>query len=225
MRNKSIKKIHVLVAAAICAAFLASADRARSEDPDPVLAYYWKNAGEAARAIDPAQAGIAYVLTARTFCHRIGPGGSIAATDTAFCDYYYTGDNLDSFKVEAGKEACAKRTDLSYPYIFDNAYALSLFPNDTGGPGLAIGLTSDTATAAQPDGLVVIDRNDYAMRNLYLYYPAKEGYRRFTRSFRFVEFEGYLFPDSVWEVGTKLGIFSSENYRTETGVTEIRIVH
>ena len=224
MRNKSIKKIHVSLAGGICTAVLVLVGLARPENPDPVLAYYWANAAEAARTIDPVSSGMVYVLTARTFCHRTGPGGNIAATDTVMCDYFYTGDNLDSLKVEEGKEACAKTTDLSYPYVFDNVYELSLFPNDTGGADLAIGLISDSAATAQPDGLVIIDRKDYAMRNLYLFYPEKEGYRRFTRSFRFVEFEGYLFPDSVWEVGTRLGVFSSENYRTETGVTEIRII-
>ncbi len=200
------------------------ADISRSADPDPVLEYYWNNAAEVARAINPSLTGISYVLTARTFCHRIGPGGRIASTDTVLCDYFYTGDNLDSLHAGEGEDNCAEKVDLSFPYIFDNVYDLNLFPNDTGGVGLAIGLTSDSSATVQPDGLVVLDRNKYAMRNLYLYYPDKEGYKRFTRSFRFVEHEGYLFPDSVWEVGTKLGVFSSENYRTETGVTEIRVI-
>jgi len=200
------------------------ADSSRPADPDPVTNYYWNNAAEKARSISPEQVGLSFVLTARTFCHQMGPGGSIVATDTVVCDYFYTGGILDSLHLDDGKDGCARKVDLTFPYIFGNIYELSLFPNDTGGAGLAIGLTSDSSTIAQPDGLVVIDRNEYVMRNLYLYFPEKEGYRRFTRSFRFIEHEGYLFPDSVWEVGTRLGIFSSENYRTESGVTEIKII-
>ena len=223
MKKKSTKKIHVLPALAACVLLLTGID-VRSEGPDPILQYYWENATDKARNINSSEAAVSFVLSARTFCHRIGSGGRIASTDTVTCDYFYTGSTLDSIHPGENNEDCARKVDLAIPFIFDNIYECSLFPNDTGGPGLAIGLTSDSSVAGQPDGLVVIDRRDYAMKNLYLYYPEKEGYRRFTRSFRFVEYEGYLFPDSVWEVGTKLGIFSSENYRTETGVTQIEII-
>ncbi|MCP4683853.1 MAG: hypothetical protein GY867_00240 [bacterium] len=224
MRNKSIKKIHVRLLAVVCTAICIVGSDSRSADPDPIIEYYWNNVAGKARLISPAQTGISYVLTARTFCHRIARGGRVASTDTVTCEYFYTGDCLDSLRVGEGEKDCAERVDLTFPYIFDNAYDLSLFPNDTGGVALAIGLISDSAATGQPDGLLVIDRNEYVLRNLYLYYPEKEGYRRFTRSFRFTEHEGYLFPDSVWEVGNKLGIFSSDNYRTESGVTEIRIL-
>jgi len=224
MKNKSTKKIHVWIAAAIGLAILPVSGSLRSEAPDPVLQYYWNSAAREAKTTDPGLTGVSYVLTARTFCHRIGSGGQIAATDTATAEYYFTGDRFDSMKTLDGSEPCAKRADLLAPNIFENAYTLNLFPNDTGGPGLAIGLTSDSAAVGQPDGLMVINRNKYNLMNLYLYYPNKEGYRRFTRSFRFTEFEGYTFPDSVWEVGTRLGVFSSEDYRTETGITNIRIV-
>jgi len=224
MRNKSIKKIHVFPVVLSVALILGLAGHSRTEEPDPVLKYYWDNAAETARATNPSNTDVSYKITARTFCHRIGSGGSIASTDTVNCEYFYTGNRLDSLRAGEGKEACARKADLTIPHIFDNSYELSLFPNDTGGAGLAIGLTSDSTATGQPDGLLVIDRKSYVMKNLYLYYPDKEGYRRFTRSFRLIESQGFVFPDSVWEVGTKLGIFSSENYRTETGVTDIIIL-
>jgi hypothetical protein len=63
------------------------------------------------------------------------------------------------------------------------------------------------------------------LRWLYLYYPSTSGVERLTRSFRFTEVEGYVFPDSIWEVGARSGIFSLEYYRLETGIVEIEVIH
>ena len=37
--------------------------------------------------------------------------------------------------------------------------------------------------------------------------------------------EVYIFPDSIWEVGSREGIFSTENYRLETSISSILIRH
>ena len=110
--------------AAICGMIMVFADSSRPADPDPVTNYYWNNAAEKARSISPEQVGLSFVLTARTFCHQMGPGGSIVATDTVVCDYFYTGGILDSLHLEDGKDGCARKVDLTFPYIFGNIYEL-----------------------------------------------------------------------------------------------------
>ena len=46
---------------------------------------------------------------------------------------------------------------------------------------------------------------------------------RKSKVISFIEHEGFVFPDSLWELKVKSGIFSSEVFRTETGITNIQI--
>jgi len=193
------------------------------DEPDPILEYYWQHARRAARANSPDTTGVSYSFRARTYKHTVSDAGRISRTDSVLQDYFFSDGTPDSVKTVQGEAGRFKDLDFSHPAVFESEYHLSLFPNDTGGPRLAIGLWSDSTLGAQPDGLVVIDRNQYFLYSLYSYYPEKGGYKRFTRSFRFVMVDGYVFPDSVWEVATKLGVFFPESYRLETGISEIRV--
>ena len=49
----------VLIALAALGAF------AQAGEPDPVLEYYWRNAGQTAAGANPNQAGVAYRLTVK----------------------------------------------------------------------------------------------------------------------------------------------------------------
>jgi len=194
-----------------------------SDEIDPVLQYYWQKAGDAAPRYNPNVVGIGYRLTARSFRHSVTRDGRITKTDTVIQNVFFTNGVLDSIKTVQGDDRHLRDLDLTHPSIFEMDYHTTLFPNDTGGVGLAIGLMADSTRPGQPDGLAVIDRYHYHLRALYLCYPVKRDYRRFTRAYRFALVDDYLFPDSVWEVATRLGIFSVESYRLEIGLTDIQI--
>lgn len=203
---------------AVAASFVGTAD-----EIDPVLRYYWERAGETVLLLNPARPGISYSFMAKSYARQISSHGEIIRTDSMMADYYFSGGTLDSQISRLGGNSRFERLELSFPNVFEIAYHLNLFPNDTGGDDLAIGLTADSADGPLPDGLVIIDRTEYQPRRLYLFYPEKEGYTRFTRSFRLVLVDGFVFPDSILEVGTRIGIFSKENYRLETGITNIQV--
>jgi len=196
---------------------------ALADDPDPIADYYWQKARGAASQFDPNVAGVRYQLTARTFRHIIMRDGRISGTDTVVQRLYFTGGALDSAVMIGDDENDQKIPDLGYPSVFDMDLFPHLFPNDTGGTDLAIGFLTDSARLDLPDGLAIIDRYRYHLRSLYLTYPHREDFRRFSRCFRFVLVDDYLFPDSVWEVATKLGVFFTESYRLETGITDIQV--
>lgn len=193
-----------------------------ADETDPILQYYWSRAAERAARLDPTSAGIDYSFTASSYAYQIGFGGRIIRTDSTVADLYYTGGKLDSQITLAGNSRRFERLDLSFPNVFEIAYHLNLFPNDTGEKELAIGLLADSAEDLLPDGLVMIDRTDFTPRRLYLCYPRKKGFKRFSRAFRFAVVDGYLFPDSIVEVGIRHGIFKLENYRLEIGISNIR---
>ncbi|MCX6834887.1 MAG: hypothetical protein NTW07_07100 [candidate division Zixibacteria bacterium] len=209
--------------ALILVSFLSISLAASDDEPDPVLQYYWDHARAASHRTNPDSSGICYGFTAKTFKRSVADDGRIRKTDSVVQNYYFCGGNLDSVNTVAGDGEKFKRLNLSSPPVFESPYHLSSFPNDIGGRQLAIRIWSDSALGHQPDGMVVIDRNEYFPHALYLYYPDKSGYRRFTRSFRFVVVDGFVFPDSIWEVATRLGVFSAESYRLETGISDIRV--
>lgn len=190
---------------------------------DPVLDYYWQKAAQVALDTDPNIAGVSYQLTARTFKHSIERDGEISATDTVVQTLYFTDGELDSAIVVGDAESDQLIPTLTFPSVFDMDFDSHLFPNDTGGVDFPIGFLTDSARPEYPDGLAVIDRYQYHLRSLYLSYNNQDNYRRFSRSYRFVVVDDYLFPDSVWEIATRLGVFSSESYRMETGITDIRV--
>ncbi len=208
----------VLWLTVMAAAVIVLAD----DEADPVVEYYWEKARTTFEANNPATANLQYTLTARTYYKHISRRGKMVKIDSAVVDYYCTGNEVDSLKMVSGDNSRFPNLDLTFTNILNMAYRHYTFPNDTGGIDLALGFDADSGSN-NPDGLIIIDRNRYLLRWLYLYYPAKPGYRRFTRSFRFTQVDSYVFPDSIWEVATRPGIFTDDSYRLETGVTDIKI--
>ncbi len=210
-----------LVAALIGVLIAAEDDLAQATDP--VLQFYCERAAAVAAARDPVQHGLSYSFTAKTHYKKVGKRGQIEKTDSAVADYYFSYGNLDSQKT---KVATSTKTDdvcFVVPDVFSEDYHFNFFPHDTGGSQLAIGFDSDSAADPRPVGLALIDRERYFLRLLHTSYPNTPGYKRLSRSYRFVEVEGYLFPDSIWEVGAIQGVFSTDDYRLETGIENIII--
>ena len=227
-QNSALRFLTILMLAASCSLFAQEDDKSESvasiqPDRDPMLEFYWNAAAEAFEREDPNAAALTYTMWARTWIHQVSSSGDIAKTDTLVAEYEFKGDKTESYNVEKGNADQVSRIDFSYPDVFSGAYHVNFFPNDTGGPELALGLVADSSAPELPDGLIVIDRQEKTLLRMYLYYPNRDGYKRFSRCFRFKEVNGFIFPDSVWEVGVKLGFLSNENYRIETGVTDVLI--
>jgi hypothetical protein len=203
---------------------LASVVAAQGGETDPIMTYYWDHARSAEAQFDPNVPGVSYSYRAKTYRRGVASDGVIRKTDSLDQVYFYRDGELDSVHHVRGKVGRFKHLDLTFPNVFENRYLLNFYPNDEGGRKLAIGMISDSTLAKQPDGLVLIDRNRYFLWSLYLYYPEKSGYQRYSRSFRFTLVDELVFPDSVWEVATRLGIFYTDNYRYETGISDIRVV-
>ncbi len=205
------------------AALLTTAVAGDENEADPILSFYWKRAGETFKSRDPVYGGVSYSMRARTFYKEVNSNGAVTRVDTSVIDYYFSFGEQDSTKVILEPAGDHAEPDLEFPNIFSSDYFRYFFPNDTGGSSLAIGFDCYTAEDDRPVGLALIDRTAYYLRWMYLHYPNKPNYRRYSRSFRFVEHEGYIFPDSIWEVGTVDAVFSTENYRRETGLSDFRI--
>jgi hypothetical protein len=149
--------------------------------------------------------------------------GRITSVDTAVVRYWFTGDLLDSQVVESSTSDELPQVTFDLPQVFSTDYLFTFFPNDPGGEMLSIGFDTPDDTTTLPVGLAVIDREEYVLRRLYLHYPRLKGYRHLSRGFRFVIIDGYLVADSIWEIGAKEGVLSTEHYRLESRIDSITI--
>jgi len=190
---------------------------------DPVLDFYVERADHAFESRDPVATGVTYSFRAHTFFKHVSRNGEINRIDSAVIEYYYSWGKLDSALAISGDADRFDDLDLSYPNVFAAEYQHNLFPNDTGGTEMGIGFDTDSDDDARPVGLALIDRDRYHLLWMYLSYPNKKGFRRFSRSLRFVEHEGRVFPDSLWVVAARDGVLFSEHYRIEVGITNITI--
>ncbi|MBD3257198.1 hypothetical protein GF377_02100, partial [candidate division GN15 bacterium] len=134
------------------------------EESDPILQYYWQGAADTFAEKHPGRAGLSYTLDTRTFIHDVNADGEIVKTDTVFAEFSISPDTLIREARADSLQSLLERVDLSYPAIFDGNYHLNFFPNDTGGPELAIGFRADSASSGWPDGLMLLDRQTKELR-------------------------------------------------------------
>ncbi|MFH1688011.1 MAG: hypothetical protein ABIE70_10905 [bacterium] len=204
-------------------AIVGSILSAQQTDDDPVLAFYTQRAAAVFEARDPLRTGTRFSFLARTYYKQIDKEKGAILTDSAIVSYYYSFGQLDSTQVHlVTKNSLAEILPVP-PNAFESGYDFNFFPNDTGGAEIAIGFDADTSSGNLPVGLAVVDRDRYLLKWLYLCFPKQPGFKKYTRSYRMVEHQGLVFPDSIWIVAAKPGIFSLESYRIETSIQDVVI--
>lgn len=195
----------------------------QADETDPVLSYYCERARQAYESVDPIESGLNFSFRAKTYYMDIGEHGEVIRLDSGITDYYYSFGQLDSSEVILKPEQSHRAVELLPTNVFADNYEFFFYPNDTGGVDLAIGFDTHDSLDTLPVGLTVIDRDKFVLRWLYLHFPQKKYYKRFSQSFRFVDQEGYIFPDSAWQVSARRGVFTDEFFRYETGISDITI--
>lgn len=219
---KSNKKSCRLLRLFVLSLMLAFAITLTAQD-DPILEHYSSRAAAVFESRNPWQAGAVFEFTARTV-RKDYIDDSYTPTDSMISRHWYSFGELDSqVVVEASNDVLLDRIDFTYPNVFAGDYRFNFFPNDTGGEELSLGFTVVRPRENVPVGLAVIDRDYYFLRRLYLYYPDRHNYRKYSRSFRFIEDKGMVIPDSMWVVASRPGLITDEHFRLETDIYDIRV--
>jgi hypothetical protein len=194
-----------------------------ADDTDPILEFYKKRADEVYKSRNPFNAGVNYSFIAKTYYYVIEDDGFLKCIDSSIIKYFYSFGDQDSTIEVVSSNNKQDQPEFNYQNIFINDYLFNFFPNDTGGENISIGFDSKVFSYEQPVGFVILNRNLFFMKMLHLYYNHERRDKRISKSFRFIEHEGFVFPDSLWEIKAKRGILSVDYYRTETGITDIHI--
>ncbi len=211
----------------ICLVWLAAAGswaQSPVDEVDPILEYYCDRADAVYRSSNPVETGIPYMMSATTYLFRYEDGADTVLADSTVGTYYYSFGQLDSHMVEIDPSYYLKDPDFTYPNVFADEYTFNFYPNDTGGTRLAIGFDIDTTASTKPVGIAIIDRTECTLHRLYLYYPMKKNYSQYSRVIDFVEKNGFLFPDTITERFSKLGILTVEHFKRKTVVDSIAIL-
>ena len=190
---------------------------------DEVLQFYCIQAAAKSQSTSTLKPGVRATATAHTLYKRVASNGRIISVDTAVVRYWFSGAIIDSQVVKSSTSNGIPQVTFDLPPVFSEDYLFTFFPNDPGGETLSIGFDTPDDSTTLPVGLAVIDREEYGLQRLYLYYPRHEDYEHLSRGFRFMEYGGYLFPDSIWEVGAIEGVFSTEHFRLESRIDSITI--
>jgi hypothetical protein len=190
---------------------------------DEILDFYISAADRAFSAWHPDSAGAVYSYRETAKYHRLDGDGRIIKTDSAVTDYFCSFGQLDSTNVIAIPTGKIRAIEYSYPDIFAADYDFSFFPNDTGGSDLAIGFDTKDSASQDPTGIAIIDRDRFFLKRLHTHYPNLVDYERLSRSFHFQEKLGVALVDSIIEVGSLRGVFSTEHYRLIVSRSDIQV--
>jgi hypothetical protein len=202
-------------------ACLISGNPADAIDQNEYLAFVTSQAAKEFARQSPSATSDNWSCQALSIRTTLGYKGKIEQLDTSITTYYYHGVNHDSTFVRAGEENYAADLDFFCPNVFADTYHFSLFPNDTGG-SLAVGFETDTSISDLPCGLAILDRYDYTVQTLYLFYPRKEGFKRYSITFFLSSHHGRQLPDSIIEQVSKPGLFADDHFRTKTVISDYR---
>ncbi len=223
INNKYTYKI--LIISLFLMLYVSSPLSQEEKSSDPVLDYYVQRAKAVYNSCNPDETGATYSFVARSYLNEFMRNGKIVLTDSSIVKYFFSFGNLDSHKVEISTSGKLDSLDFSYPNLFAEDYDFNFYPHDIGGDNISIGIDSDTTKNLVPVGIAVMNRKNYIMRRLYLYYPDNDRYERFSKVISLNKHEGVVFPDSINVTFTHAGIFSSEHYRLITVIDSFSVIH
>ena len=189
-----------------------------------MLDFYVTQAKEAFEESKTHSNNFRYTFLANTYYKQIGRGGVVERLDTSITRYFMTGTQIDSTQVVAEPTSDIPVPSFRFPNIFTESYIHNFFPNDIGEENIAIGFDTPGSEDTLPAGLAVIDREEYKLRRLHLYFQNPDGFKRLTRSYLLKEQNGFIIADSIWELSAKYGVFSTEYYRLETDIGQLQLI-
>ena len=222
--DKLSTSIVTRLTAAILVLIVCSTGFVFAEEMSPaVLDFYLGNIKRAIETRNPVEAGTVYSFTTTTLIKYTDSHGMIGRVDTISAEFFHSWGKLDSTKALRGDLKRLEPFVADYENVLDEDYIYNTFPNDTGGIELAIGFDTPSDSLPYPIGMIIVNRDNFVPRWLYLSYPEKKGYSRYSKTWRFTEQNGLIFPDSLCIVAASDGIFGSDYYRVETGVSDLKI--
>lgn len=221
-RNSLVNAKMYLVGLILGGFGLAGTTCAQTAKPE-IIDYYWNHAAQSWHSNQKAIAKRLESCDVTAIVKELSRGGVVKSADTSASRYFYSPGGVDSIVRLSGDKRLSVDVDLALPAIFDGLYQKSFFPNDTGAGDLAIGFDTDTLVDRRPSGILTINRDFYYARRLHISWPHKPGFRRFGRSYHFVQMDQLTVIDTIIESAVIERLLADDDYRLEITITNYRL--
>ncbi len=205
----------ILVAAIfiICTGFIFGA-----EIDDPAMKFYLDKADSVLNSSTLFNNNLQYSVSATSIYDKINYRGITDESDTT--GFLIDFDNLQFVISQiidtVGLEENTFPSDIQFEKPWELNCRFYFFPRDTGAGDLAIGFAPvDSLRGENPEGLIIINRDTYQIKSLYLHYLAFDEYEWMSREYQFSYENEIALLKSLTIQGCYFGFFQLRYFRQD----------
>jgi len=185
---------------------------------DPAMKFYLEKTDSVLNGSTLFNNDLKYSVLVTSVYNKISYRGISSELDTAgfFCEFT-DGRFVES---ETDDTAAIDENIVTANLRFEKPWELNcrfyFFPRDTGAGDLAIGFApADTLAKTSPEGMIIINRDTYQIKRLYLHYTAIDEYAWLSKTYRFSHDSGTVLLRSLTLQGCYYGFFRRRFFRQD----------
>ncbi len=197
----------------ICHGFIFGA-----EIDDPAMKFYLNKTDSVLNNSTLFYNNLQYSVSATSIYDKINYRGITDESDTA--GFLIDFDNLQFVISQiidtAGMEENIFPSDFQFEKPWELNCRFYFFPRDTGAGDLAIGFAPvDSLWGKNPEGLIIINRDSYHVKSMYLHYLALDDYEWLSREYQFSYENKIALLKSLTIQGCYYGFFQRRYFRQD----------
>ena len=187
-----------------------------AEIDDPAIQFYLNKADSVLNSSPLFNKELKYSVSLFSIYNKINYRGITSGSDTAnylidFIDgRFIVSETIDS----AGTEENIVPVDIQLDKPWEYNCRFYFFPRDTGAGDLAIGFApADSLEKRAPEGMIIIDRDSYQIKHVYLHYLNIDDYEWLSKDYQFSYENKMMLLKSLILQGCYYGFFQRRFFR------------
>jgi len=164
----------------------------------------------------PFNNNLVYEVSLNSTYDKLSYRGVTNESDTAgfILDYKEGQFSISIITDTAGMEENFFPLDIKFEKPWELDCRFYFYPRDTGAGDLAIGfIPADTMWGENPEGLIVLNRDNYQIKSIYLHYLVLDDYEWLSREYHFSYDDGTTYLSSLVIQGCYYGFFQRRYFR------------
>ncbi len=188
------------------------------EIDDPAMEFYLNKTDSVLNSSTLFNNDLKYSVSTTSIYNKISYRGITSESDTArFLLDFVEGQFIES---QINDTASFQENIVPPGLRFEKPWELNcrfhFFPRDIGTGDLAIGFAPvDTLEINSPEGMIIINRDTYQIKRIYLHYPATDEYEWFSKTYQFSFENETTLLRSLTIQGCYFGFFQRRFFRQD----------